>query len=222
MQLPRRADALAILHATLRCLNLAERAGPSPTLANAYAASSCTAAMLSLASLSRAYSRRAHATLDLAEDGPARSFALAMDALSHLARGEWEAMYAAADEGTAIAARLGFVRRVDEIQTTLAWAELVRGELDAVGGEVHRGCAPRSARGDTQADLWIRVGLAAIHVERDRLDEALDEIDVPEERYAAERAADRAARHPHAPRRRPPPPGRPPGRAAGGGARRWR
>jgi serine/threonine protein kinase len=176
-------DSLAILHATLRCLNLAERAGPSPTLANAYAASSCTAAMLSLGALSRAYSRRAHATLDRAEDGPARSFALAMDALSHLARAEWEAMYAAADEGTAIGKRLGFVRRVDEIQTTLAWAELVRGELVASEARYARMRAA-SPRGATQADLWIRVGLAAIHVERDRLDEALEELHVPEERAA--------------------------------------
>ncbi len=169
------ASPLVILHATLRCLNLAERAGPSPTLANAYAASSCTAAMLSLDALSRAYSRHAHATLDRAEDGPARSFALAMDALSHLARAEWDEMIAAAEAGTVIGSRLGFGRRVDEIQTTLAWAELVRGDLAAAEARYHAMRA-RPRRAGTQADLWIRVGLAAVHVERDRLDEATAEI----------------------------------------------
>jgi hypothetical protein len=92
-------------------------------------------------------------------------------------------MYAAAGEGTAIGEQLGFVRRVDEIQTTLAWAELLRGELGAAEGRYARMRAA-SPRGAAQADLWIRVGLAAIHVERDRLGEALVELGVPGEPVA--------------------------------------
>ena len=177
------SDSLAILHASLRCLNLAERAGPSPILAHAYAFASVTAATLSLDALSRDYSRHAHATLDHGEDGDARALAHTMDAFSHAARADWGRMYAAGEQAAAVADRLGLKRRREDLQTILAWAELVRGDLAASEARYARMRAARP-RLETQAELWIRVGLAAVHVERDRLDEAIEEIGVPEERFA--------------------------------------
>ena len=112
-----------------------------------------------------------------------RTHAHTMDAFCHLARARWTEMYASGEQATAIAERLGLARRRDDLQTLLAWAELVRGDLAASEARHLRMRAARR-RGETQSDLWIRVGLAAVHVERDRLDEAFEEIRVPEERYA--------------------------------------
>jgi hypothetical protein len=176
------SDPLAIVHAALGCINLAERAGPSPTLARAYAFSSVLAATLSLDALSRAYSRRAHETLALGEDGDARALAHTMDAFSHAARAEWSEMYASGGACAAIADRLGLARRREDALTILAWSELVRGDFAAAEARF-AGIRAARPRGATQPDLWIRAGIGAVHVERDRLDEALAEIDVQEERY---------------------------------------
>ena len=68
------SDALAILLAMLRTLNLAERAGSPPELALAYANAHGVAGIIPMRRLAVAYARRADEALAAVSDGSVRTW----------------------------------------------------------------------------------------------------------------------------------------------------
>jgi serine/threonine protein kinase/tetratricopeptide (TPR) repeat protein len=148
------ADRLGLAHAMLMTLNLAERAGPSPELASAYAN---TFAALSLAPALRgvaaSYLARAEAALGDAPDPAVESYLALLRGVQLAGDGRWEDAEPSIVRAVTIAEKLGYRRRWEEGMAILAYNHGLRGaferalsEADAVG---------RSAlRGDPQTRCW--------------------------------------------------------------------
>ena len=122
-------ELLPAMHSTVRVLNRAEAAGPSPELALGYARFSYGAGVLSLRSLAEAYGCRARATARSVGDPAALSSALLATSLYDLGIGLWARAREALEEATENAERLGDARRVDECRSLLALVFLHQGEF---------------------------------------------------------------------------------------------
>jgi hypothetical protein len=101
------SETLRTMHATLRTLNLAERAGPSPELARGYGNVCIAVGLAPLHGPARAYARRAHAIAAQLDDPPARAWALMVTAIYTAGAARWTEACAWLEESIAICERLG-------------------------------------------------------------------------------------------------------------------
>jgi len=171
------AAGLPLVHATLRTLNLAERAGPSPELASAYAN---TFAGLALSPALRRYApdylRRAEETLSKAPDPAVESYLLLLKGLDLANQGLWREGEPVIRDAAAIAERLGYQRRWEEAVSILAYNHGMRGLTSAALAEaesVYRS----SLRGDPQTRCWSLIERARSKLALARVDEACRDLD---------------------------------------------
>ncbi len=115
--------------AVLHSVNLAERAGPSPELARAYAMMSATAGIVQFHGLARSYGRWAREIAREADDFPALAFVLLATSAYDVSVGNWIAAREALAEGLGITQRLGDQRRWGELAALLAQVLYHQGEF---------------------------------------------------------------------------------------------
>jgi tetratricopeptide (TPR) repeat protein len=95
------------VYAILRTLNLAERAGPSPELARAYANMCIACGVIPLHRLAAMYGRRARETAQAVAHQPTQAHVLQRTGIYLSGVGQWEQVEAQAHEGLALCDRLG-------------------------------------------------------------------------------------------------------------------
>jgi class 3 adenylate cyclase/tetratricopeptide (TPR) repeat protein len=118
------------INAVLHAVNLAERAGPSPELARAYASMSVAAGVVQLHTLARSYTRKALEIARAEHDLPALAFVLVATSTYHSTVGNWTTAREGLLEGLGIAERLGDQRRWGELAAGLAVVMYFQGEFD--------------------------------------------------------------------------------------------
>jgi eukaryotic-like serine/threonine-protein kinase len=154
-------DLAEILYATVRNLNVAEKAGPSPELALAYANANATTALIPAFALARRYGRLARQAVDGLDNRLVESWVYVMNGVYRTGLGEWDEALRYADLVIRLAEQLGFPRRLEEGWALYATTNLLRGDVAAAG----RGYATIRAsavRGDPQTLNWALGGLAHV------------------------------------------------------------
>jgi tetratricopeptide (TPR) repeat protein len=118
------------ISAVLHQINLAERTGPSPELARAYATMSVAAGLVQLHALARSYARRALEIARAEDDLAALAFVLVATSAYHISMGNWTTSHKALFEGLEVAQRLGDQRRWGELAIALAQLMYYQGQFD--------------------------------------------------------------------------------------------
>jgi class 3 adenylate cyclase/tetratricopeptide (TPR) repeat protein len=118
------------ISAVLHAVNLAERAGPSPELARAYASMSVGAGIVQLHALARSYAQKALEIARAEHDLPALAFVLVATSTYHGTVGNWATAEAGLLEGLEIAERLGDQRRWGELAAGTAVVLYFQGAFD--------------------------------------------------------------------------------------------
>jgi predicted ATPase/class 3 adenylate cyclase len=118
------------ISAVLHAVNLAERAGPSPELARAYASMSVAAGVVQLHALARSYARKALQIARAEHDQPAVAFVLVATSTYHNSVGNWTTAQEGLLEGLGIAQRLGDQRRWGELAAGRAVGMYFQGQFD--------------------------------------------------------------------------------------------
>jgi serine/threonine protein kinase/tetratricopeptide (TPR) repeat protein len=171
------AAPLPLLHATLRTLNLAERAGPSPELASAYANTFAGLALSpSLRSLAPAYLGRAERTLEAAPDSAIESYVCLLKGLDHCNMGRWSQGEPWIRRAVLLGDQLGYRRRSEEALAILAYNLGLRGRNDdalETAERVYRS----SLRGDPQTRCWSLVARAQSKLALGRVEEACRDLE---------------------------------------------
>lgn len=178
-------DGLKSLYASLKMLNLAERLGPSPELARAYAAVSGIAGLIGLDAISSGYRRRSLEMLDLIQDPAASAWALNLLGISQLGKGRWADARDLFRRTGEIAGPLGERRRWRDSVENGAVIEGCLGRWEAAlsGFEAMRASASsdRDQRYVVLADRGIAV--SSIHLGRfDLAQGAIDHVGVEVDR----------------------------------------
>jgi serine/threonine protein kinase/tetratricopeptide (TPR) repeat protein len=165
-------NPLGMFLATLRTLNLAESAGPSPELAAAYSIAHAVAGIMPARGLAELYLRLAGDVLRGVPDAATESYLQLLEGVYRCGLGEWDRALAALEAGVQNANSLGFHRRSDEINLGLAYWYFFRGQLDEALGYADA----IQTRGDAQAKLWRLLMRATIAVYGGRIEDAWPEV----------------------------------------------
>jgi tetratricopeptide (TPR) repeat protein len=152
-------ELVRILYATLRNLNLAERAGPSPELALAYANAQVTTGLIPWTSLAERYGRRLHETLEGVDDPAVRSWSYVLAGSYACGVGACEEAIALGEKAAAIATEVGFRRRLEEGLGVQGAAQNLRGDFRA-GRDISHALWESALRGDPQTQVWGAAGEA--------------------------------------------------------------
>ena len=171
------ASPLPLLHSTLRTLNLAERAGPSPELASAYANTFAGLALSpALRRFAPAYLERAERTLEGAPDAAVESYLCLLKGLDHCNMGRWSEGEPWLRRALALAERLGYRRRSEETLAILAYNLGSHGKPEAAletAELVYRS----SLRGDPQTRCWSLVTRAQAKLALGRTEDACADLE---------------------------------------------
>jgi class 3 adenylate cyclase/tetratricopeptide (TPR) repeat protein len=165
-------DVPALVHAALRALNLAERAGPSPELARAYAVICLAAGSIPLHPLARAYARRAEQTARRAGQLWPLGYVHMITSVYKIGAARWEEVHEALDEAEGLFEQTGDWRALGDARTVQAMSSLYRGQFHSAAAafdQVHR----RGRRDENvQHQVWGLLGRAECRLRAGRLDEA--------------------------------------------------
>jgi len=157
-------NPVAMFVATLRTLNLAESAGPSPELAAAYSIAHAVAGIMPARGLAELYIGLAGRVLKEVPDAATESYLQLLEGVYRCGVGEWDRARAALEAGRRNADELGFHRRSAEINLGLAYWYFFKGDLDAA--LVHADAI--ETEGDAQAKLWRMLMRATIALQGDQ------------------------------------------------------
>ncbi|MEB3336857.1 MAG: adenylate/guanylate cyclase domain-containing protein [Leptolyngbyaceae bacterium] len=139
-------EVVPTLYAALRTLNLAERAGPSPELARAYASSCFASGMMGLHRLAKAYSHQARLTAQIVNQPiAAEARVLIVTSAYGVGVGQWQAVETALGQASQICDRFEDRHQLGTSLAILAKAAYLQGKF---------------ARG---IELWTKVYTAAHH-----------------------------------------------------------
>jgi tetratricopeptide (TPR) repeat protein len=165
-------DGLKCLYASLRMLNLAERLGPSPELARAYAAVSGITGLLRLPGVAASYRRLSLEMLTTIDDPGAAAWALNLLAISRMGTGDWEDALVLYRRTSEIADPLGERRRSMDAIEGCAIVAACRGDWHTAlaGVEQMRLHAARDA--DQRYLLLAYREQAFLELQNGRLEEA--------------------------------------------------
>lgn len=151
-------QTLPAIYAALCTLNLAERAGPTPELARAYANMCLVAGFASLRSLAESYSRRAQAAARNAQHHPALAWVLELTGVYAIGVGQWAKARDTLRQGALVAHHLEDHRRWEECATALSEVSFFQGrfaESLKLWPDIY---ASARRRGDAQAQSWGLAG----------------------------------------------------------------
>ncbi len=166
-------DPLAMIDASLRGLNLAERSAPSPDQARIYGNLALSAGIARLHGLAERYRGLA---LDLAQrqgNLPALAWTHFVTGTYDVGMGRWEAARAAYHQALSISSQLGDIRRTSEIRFFMGLVEAFHGNFDAVALDSAQMVAEAQRRNDSQLIGIGRLVEAQCTLMRGNWDEAI-------------------------------------------------
>jgi class 3 adenylate cyclase/tetratricopeptide (TPR) repeat protein len=165
-------DAPALGHAGIRALNLAERAGPSPELARAYAMLSVAAGSIPIHPLARTYSRRALQIARMADPLGSLAYARFTTSVYKLGTAGWDEAQEALEEAEATFERLGDRRLLGDTRATQGMLGIYRGRFEAAGA-LFTTLYDHSVRNENvQHQVWASLGKAVSELRLGRPAEA--------------------------------------------------
>ncbi|MCL4295883.1 MAG: AAA family ATPase [Anaerolineae bacterium] len=151
-------ETFPAIYAAVRTLNLAERAGPSPELARAYANMCLVAGFAALRSLADAYSRRALAVAQEVQHHPALAWVVELTGVYAIGVGQWVKANETLRQGARVAQQLEDRRRWEECTTALGDISFFQGKFAESLSMWPEVLASARRRGDTQAQSWGLAG----------------------------------------------------------------
>ena len=122
-------DTLPIMYCVLRFVNIAERAGPSPELASAYAGLAILAGFAQLHSLANVYVERALTVAGNANQPSNLITVGVMTSVYQITVGKWEEIRGRAKEARALCEQLGDYRQWGDSMEVLGESALIAGEI---------------------------------------------------------------------------------------------
>ena len=142
-----------MVYASLRALNLCERAGLSPELARSYATVEVAATLIPWHSVAAAYGRRALHTARAVGDRSALAWVLLCHACYSTLAGNWEEVRNGIEEGIEVADSVGDRQRGVELTIVLSCVLQYQGDFQA-SIKLARDCHARASRtGDVQGQV---------------------------------------------------------------------
>ncbi|MDB5351001.1 MAG: hypothetical protein JWN86_2248 [Planctomycetota bacterium] len=166
-------DLLLGVHSALRSLNSAEAAGPSPTLARAYATVAIAASLVPLFRIARHYATRGLEVAEGLDDLQARAWVLELVGMTELDVGRWDAAQAHLEGAVEVAERINDWRRWSEAVGELGRLKLHRGHFEESRGLFARQHDRAIRGGHDQARIWGLHGQALNLIRLGRNDQAL-------------------------------------------------
>ena len=154
-------DTPALGHAGLRALNSAERAGPSPELARAYAMLCLAAGSIPIHPLARIYSRRALEIARIADPLGSLAYVRFTTSVYRIGTARWDEAQEALDEAEAIFERLGDLRLLGDTRTAQGMLGIYRGHFEAAGALFTRLYDHAVRYESLQHQVWASLGKAA-------------------------------------------------------------
>jgi tetratricopeptide (TPR) repeat protein len=155
-----RGQQLEMMHATMKTLNLSERAGSSPGLAQAYAIAHAVAGVIPIRSLAESYLAAATNVLSQHPDPAIESYLELLTGVYRSGTGEWDRALGAFERGLQIASALSFHRRRDELLLGMSNWHFLRGAFAAAAARAEG----TARRGDPQAHAWKILMRAQVHL----------------------------------------------------------
>ncbi|HEX6269368.1 MAG TPA: AAA family ATPase [Anaerolineales bacterium] len=122
-------ETLPIMYCILRFMNTAEKAGPSPELASAYAGMAVLAGLAQLHPLAETYVERALAVAREVNQPSNLITVNVVTSVYHLTVGKWDQVRARAEEAKAICEQLGDYRQWGDSTVLLAESALISGNI---------------------------------------------------------------------------------------------
>jgi class 3 adenylate cyclase/tetratricopeptide (TPR) repeat protein len=154
-------DTPALGHAGLRALNSAERAGPSPELARAYAMLCLAAGSIPIHPLARTYSRRALEIARIADPIGALAYVRFTTSVYRIGTARWAEAHEALDEAEATFERLGDLRLLGDTRTAQGMLGIYRGHFEAAGALFSKLYDHAVRYESLQHQVWASLGKAA-------------------------------------------------------------
>ena len=153
-------DPPRMLEAALHAVNHAERAGPSPELARAYATLALATGGSSLHPVAEAYEARARALLADLDDPAMEAQALFVLGVYRIGLGDWARVDQDVPRAEAISERIGESRFHGESLTVKGMSLLYRGRLDEARGAFEATARAAVRSGNPQHRIWSLLGRA--------------------------------------------------------------
>jgi hypothetical protein len=165
-------DQGALVHASLKTLNLAEAVGrPTPELAMAYANITGAMGLVPWRRQAEHYAACAHRVAAEVDDDLARMWVLWLTSNYRLAEGRWSEAIEGFTKQKEISERVGFARHWEIAVGSLHWMALFQNRLDEADAYID-GWIASSSRGDVQALGWALHGAVLSHLRHDDLESA--------------------------------------------------
>lgn len=156
-------DTLPIVYCELRFVNTAERAGPSPELASAYAGMAILAGFAQLHSLADTYVDRALTVAENADQPSNLVTVGVMTSVYKMTVGKWEEIRAQAKEARTICEQLGDYRQWGDSMEMLGESALISGDLQYALNVLKTLLDDARQRRNPLQVCWGLFGVAAIY-----------------------------------------------------------
>ncbi|MBM2848389.1 MAG: putative adenylate/guanylate cyclase [Anaerolineales bacterium] len=168
-------NSLRGLYAMLSSLSVAERAGPSPELARAYAGMCVAAGVFSLPALAQAYRRRALRTIEQMHDLDAEAWVLSTLGNYATGAGEWAEAEASIKRAVEVFGRLGARRDWGNNVVALCWVDYFRGQF-AQGAQRYRDLHAQAREShNVELQAWSLAGEALHALRLGQTDQAVSQ-----------------------------------------------
>ncbi|HSB01680.1 MAG TPA: AAA family ATPase, partial [Anaerolineales bacterium] len=157
-------ETLPIMYCVLRLVNIAERAGPSPELASAYAGLAILAGFAQLHSLADIYVERALAVAESVNQPSNLITVGVVTSVYQIAVGKWEEIRTRAKEARAICEQLGDYRQWGDSMEILGESALISGDLPYALDVLKTLLEDARQRRNPLQVCWGLFGVAAIKI----------------------------------------------------------
>ncbi len=168
---------LLVGHGVLQAGNLAERAGPSPELARAYATISIAAGINALHALADYYGRLALETARYVQSLSAQSWVLFLTGIYRMGLGQWAGVQEAFDQSLALCERLGDQYRWAQTKSNMAHMLYYRGAFTQSLGIAEELHSAARRWNDPRPLAWALYTLAENCLRLGRFDEAVNYLE---------------------------------------------
>ena len=166
-------DVPALVHAGIRALNLAERAGPSPELARAYAIMCLSAGGIPIHPLARMYARRALEIAGTAGQLWPLAYVRFITSVYRMGAARWEEAEEALGEAEGLFERLGDRRLLGDTWSVQGLLGLYRGQFESLGAAFARLYDHGVRNANVQHQVWACLGKAECELRTGRTGEAV-------------------------------------------------
>ncbi len=157
-------DTLPIVYCVLRFVNIAERAGPSPELASAYAGLAILAGFAQFHSLADAYVDRALTVAENVDQPSNRITVAVMAGVYKITVGKWDEIRDRAKEARALCEQLGDYRQWGDSMEVLGESALIAGDLQSALNTLKTLLDDARQRRNPLQVCWGLFGVAAIKI----------------------------------------------------------